>query len=57
VVEIALGGPAEQEVPLGGGVCERAGRAERVERDFKDLNVFKGFKGSKALKKTLDIGR
>ena len=35
VVEIALGGLAEQEVPLGGGVCEGRKGQERAEKAGK----------------------
>ena len=50
MVEIALGGLAEQEVPRsGGGVC--FGKGARAERGFKGPKGFKGFKGLKGLKK------
>ena len=47
VVEIALGGLAEQGVlRSSGGVCERKGKKgqERAERDFKGPKGFKDLK-------------
>ncbi len=56
VVEIALGGLAEQEVPLGGGVCEGQKGQKEQKGTLRALRAFKGFKGFKDPKKTLDVG-